>query len=434
MPDACLEKQLIKDVFDSHEVVRCRPGQDLMVVSQTRMKWCRIEEYHYLMASMKNSQNTMLAHSRAKVEFYEKYLERYLPILSLSKYISAINIYDVFCGRGVYENGGEGSPVRALKAIVEAKKKYPSGTRITLRLNDNDKNNIDSVKQYIAHEVPGYEQFCDVKFASVDAESLLDSMTHWISSTRNDERNLLFIDPYGYKTIHKDTIDGLMKNGRTEIILFLPVSFMHRFKDYAMEADAETIAPLRRFTEDFFPEGHPVRNVDEEMNVHEYIDFLKEAFSFDGKYYTSSYQIELGKGKFFALFFMTSNLLGFEKILEVKWSLDEEDGNGFVLEKDSLQPSLFDDFFADQKKQEHSNKLSKYLIDYLNIPRNNGELYEFVLKKGYLSKHATGILNQWQDEGQLEVVDLVTGKPARKGSFYLKYEAVKNPSVKIELK
>lgn len=31
------------------------------------------------------------------------------------------------------------------------------------------------------------------------------------------------------------------------------------------------------------------------------------------------------------LFFMTSNLLGFEKILEVKWKLDEDDGNGFVL-------------------------------------------------------------------------------------------------------
>lgn len=70
----------------------------------------------------------MLAHSRAKVDFYEKYLERYLPIMSYAKYVNTIYIYDVFCGRGVYENGGEGSPVRALKAIVEAKKKYPSNT------------------------------------------------------------------------------------------------------------------------------------------------------------------------------------------------------------------------------------------------------------------------------------------------------------------
>lgn len=388
------------------------------------------------MASKKNSQNTMLAHSRAKVEFYEKYLERYLPILSHSPYICTINIYDVFCGRGVYENGGEGSPVRALKAIVDAKKKYPSNTRVVLRLNDKDEQNIESVKQYIAQEVPGYEQYCDVKFASVDAESLLDSMATWLAGTKKDERNLLFIDPYGYKAIHKDTIDRLMRNGKTEIILFLPVSFMHRFKDYALEADSETIAPLKRFTEDFFPERHPIRNVDEEMNVHEYIDNLKEAFSYGGNYYTASYQIEREKGKFFALFFMTSNLLGFEKILEVKWKLDEEDGNGFRLAKASpyVQLSLFEEDFAEAKRQEHSKLLREYLLDYLKEPRNNGEVYESVMKRGYLGKHATGVLKQLQDEGKLDVVDIVTGNAARKGSFYLNYKETATPKVRFILK
>lgn len=388
------------------------------------------------MASKKNSQNMMLAHSRAKVEFYEKYLERYLPILSLSRYISTINIYDVFCGRGVYENGGEGSPVRALKAIVEAKKKYPSGTRVALRLNDKDEHNIESVKQYIAREVPGYEQYCDVKFASVDAESLLDKMAVWLAGTKTDERNLLFIDPYGYKTIHKDTIDGLMKNGKTEIILFLPVSFMHRFTGYAQEADAETIAPLRRFTEDFFPEGHPIRNVDEEIDVHDYINCLKEAFSYGGKYYTASYQIEREKGKFFALFFMTSNLLGFEKILEVKWNLDEEDGNGFRLAKASqyVQLSLFEEDFAEAKRQEHSKRLRAYLMEYLKEPRNNDDVYESVMKRGYLGKHATGVLKQLQDEGRLDVIDIATGKAARKGSFYLNYKESSTPKVLYSLK
>lgn len=162
----------------------------------------------------------------------------------------------------------------------------------------------------------------------------MDNIANWLMTIKKDERNLLFIDPYGYKSIHKDTLEKLMRNGKTEIILFLPVSFMHRFKDYALDPEAsESVTPLRKFTEDFFPEGHPMRNGDEEMNVHDYIDYLKEAFSYGGKYYTASYQIEREKGKFFALFFMTSHLLGFEKILEVKWKLDEDDGNGSVLAK-----------------------------------------------------------------------------------------------------
>lgn len=379
----------------------------------------------------------MLAHSKAKVEFYEKYLERYLPIMSFTKYVNTINIYDVFCGRGVYDNGGEGSPVRALKAIVEAKKKYPSNTTFILRLNDYDQNNIDSVKRYIAQEVPDYRQYCDVKFASVDAESLLANIANWLAKTRNDERNLLFIDPYGYKTIHKDTIDNLMRNGKTEIILFLPVSFMHRFKDYAFDPEAsESIVPLRKFTEDFFPVDHPMRNCEEGMNVHDYIDFLKEAFSYGGKYYTASYQIEREKGKFFALFFMTSNLLGFEKILEVKWKLDEEDGNGFVLTKASpyVQSSFFEDVFTEEKRQQHSKILREYIIDFLKKPRHNGEMYEFVMRKGYTKAHASAVLKQLQVEGRLDVVEIKTGILMRKGSFYVNYEGVNIPKVRYILK
>lgn len=387
------------------------------------------------MANKRKSQSTMLAHSRAKVEFYEKYLERYLPIMSHAKYVKTIYIYDVFCGMGVYENGGEGSPVRALKAIISAKKKHPSETSFILRLNDYDQKSIDSVKDYIAKEVPGYEQYCTVQFATVDAEKLMENMCKKLANTHSDERNLIFIDPYGYKTIHKDTLESLMKNGKTEVILFLPVSFMHRFNDYAFDPDArEGVAPLRRFIEDFFPSGHPMRNSEEEMTVQTYIDNLTEAFSYGKKYYTASYKIEREKGKFFALFFLTSNLLGFEKILEVKWKLDEEDGNGFWLAKDSQQTSMFDDFFADQKKAEHCRVLRDYIVGFLQTPRNNGEMYEFVMRKGYMKNHASGVLKQLQDDGRLNVVNFETGTPARKGSFYVNYEGVSNPKVRFILK
>ncbi len=389
------------------------------------------------MAGKKKSQTTMLPHSKAKVEFYEKYLERYLPIMCLAQYVKTIHIYDFFCGRGVYDNGGEGSPIRALKCIVNAKKAHPSDKRFILNLNDLSTKSVDSVKDYITCNIPEYEQYCEVNFSTEDAVVLLKDLGNKLVYTKNDERNLLFIDPYGYSLIHKDTIDRLMKNGKTEIILFLPVSFMHRFKDYAFDPEAsECVAPLRRFTEEFFPEGHPMRCGDEDMNVHEYIENLKDAFSYGDKYYTTSYQIERDKGTYFALFFLTSNLLGFEKILEVKWKLDEEDGNGFVLAKASpyIQTSLFEDVFAEEKKQQHSKKLREYIIEYLGIPRDNGEMYKFVMRKGYMKNHAAGVLKQLQDEGKLDVVAIETGEPARKGSFYLNYEAVATPKVRFILK
>ena len=50
--------------------------------------------------------NTMQIHSRAKVDFYKTYLEKYVSILCQSQYIRHIRIYDVFCGMGIYDDGG----------------------------------------------------------------------------------------------------------------------------------------------------------------------------------------------------------------------------------------------------------------------------------------------------------------------------------------
>ena len=76
------------------------------------------------------------------------------------------------------------------------------------------------------------------------------------------------------------------------------------------------------FISEFFPVGHPVRS-DEPMDVKQYIRELTKAFSFDGKYYTTSYFIERDCKNYFALFFMTTNLLGLEKAVDTLWELDK---------------------------------------------------------------------------------------------------------------
>jgi three-Cys-motif partner protein len=66
-----------------------------------------------------NVKTTLQEHSKAKVEFYTSYLKRYLRIINRVPLISHINIYDVFCGMGIYEDGGKGSPIAAFEVIEE---------------------------------------------------------------------------------------------------------------------------------------------------------------------------------------------------------------------------------------------------------------------------------------------------------------------------
>lgn len=62
---------------------------------------------------MTSAKDVMKPHSEAKVNFYQKYLEIKLLIVSSTKFVKEVHVNDLFCGRGVYADGKTGSAIRA---------------------------------------------------------------------------------------------------------------------------------------------------------------------------------------------------------------------------------------------------------------------------------------------------------------------------------
>lgn len=383
----------------------------------------------------KNAKDVMLPHSDAKVTFYEKYLERYLAIMSVSKWQRRINIFDVFCGRGFYADGGLGSPIRAVQGIRKTKIEHPSDTQFWLYLNDLDKHHTDNVRAYLDENIPDHAQFVNIRYTNQDAELMLETLCRLLANTPKDVRNLLFIDPYGYKSIHKETLHQLMSNGKTEILLFLPVSFMHRFTHAAFdEKKVKGTAPLREFISSYFPSNHPVRS-DEPMDVRQYIDELTKAFSYNHEFYTSSYYIQRDNKNFFALFFICSNLLGFEKVIEVKWALDDDYGIGFRLNANEGMFPEFIEEFKHQREEERIELMRVALIAYLSgRDRCNGEIYEFTLRMGYKPSVAVAALKRLQEADMINVQLYDSRRKLRKGAFYINYKDSKELVIAVSLK
>ena len=377
---------------------------------------------------IKNVKDTLHVHSKAKVEFYGTYLERYLRILNNVPYIQKINLYDVFCGTGIYDNGGKGSPIVAFDAIKKAFYEQGQVKKVSLTVNDYKQDKIDSVKAYIDANNKGC---CDVSYLNLDAGEMFEYVKKQIKQSDKTCRNLIFIDPYGYKTIKKETINEMMGKGYTEIILFLPISHMHRFLGPALTDDKPQYKPLRDFVDSFFDEKHVIRQG--KVSVLEYIKYVKDALNFENSYYTTSYFIERDDVNYFALFFLSSNILGFEKILEVKWGLDAETGSGFKQEEPQL------DLFAEQVKEETKKNnfeaLKEALLSYIAEPKNNHEVYLYTLMNGYLPTHANEVFQCLQNNNKaFRVVDIKKGANARRSSFYLSYQHYKNdPKVQFRL-
>lgn len=225
-----------------------------------------------------------------------------------------------------------------------------------------------------------------------------------------------------------------MENRKTEIILFLPISHMQRFTDVAVKDEKEMAQykPLRDFIDGFFPDpNHPIRQ--NTVSVKEYIRYVTEALRLDSDIYTTSFYLERDKNKstFFALFFISPNIYGFEKILEVKWGLDEEAGRGFNIPE--RIGDLFEKEMALESKQNNALRLKKLLEEHLPKGRTNKEIYEFVLRNEFLPKHANEVLRKIQEENpNFKVIDFNTGKPVRKGAFYIDHNPSKLVIMEVE--
>lgn len=381
------------------------------------------------MKKSENPKTTMLAHSEAKVKFFENYLKRYLRILYLSPFIEEINIFDVFCGTGIYDNQKKGSPIVAFDAIKSLRTEYDFNKRISLIVNDNQQAKVNSVQNYIDGN---NQNHCQVEYSNLPAEQMFSKIETAIKTQNSAVRNLIFIDPYGYKEIKKTAIQNLLQNGRTEIILFLPIAQMQRFTTKALESELEPYKPLKGFVDSFFAGNHPIK--EQKVSAIEYINFLKEALRFD-TYYSTSYFIERDESNYYALFFISSHIYGFEKILEVKWQLDEDEGRGFKQPENQLS------LFGEQEKQIAKNdnylKLEEILKQSLKQPKTNKEIYEIILRNEFLPIQANEIFRKWQNDlGNFEVIEIETNKKARKNSFYISWKWCKEalPKVSFSLK
>lgn len=359
----------------------------------------------------------LLDHSEVKVRLLGLYLRRFLPIIANNNYIEKISIYDLFCGEGVYENGGEGSPLVILRSIKELKE---SGVvrhtlpKIDAYFNDIKKEKVTKAKNEANNRGLIDETNGKIDFISEDYQEEVKKLVEQFTKLKN-EKAFVFIDPYGYKHIKASDLKSLLKTKKSEVLLFLPTQFMYRFDQNG------TPEALK----DFIEELVDYKDWKENDSVWKFINQLKEAFRLylGDEFFVDTFTIQKDANTVFCMFFFSSHIRGFEKMLEAKWDIDTEEGKGW--EYNAAGPSLFYEY--------RMNPLEDKLNPFLQESRTNGDIYVFTLHAGFLPTHATEILNAWQKDGKISI-ERTDGGKLRKGAFYISYDNYRDEPTKVLIK
>lgn len=361
----------------------------------------------------RDSKKYLFEHSQAKVTLLEKYLQKYLNIISHDGYTEKISLCDLFCGEGIYDNGGVGSPIVTLQVVknlfYQMKSKDQSLLPIDIIFNDIDAEKIEKLKSVITDMKLHYSEMGNLKLFTENYQELLPKVQEFVTSLRN-QKAFIFIDPYGYREIRASHIKDLLLSGKAEVLLFLPTQFMYRFDENGTpQALIEIVEELT--------DG---KSWSGSKSVYHFIEKFTFALrEFLGtNYFVDTFTIQKDANTVFCLFFFSSHIRGFEKMLETKWELDEEEGRGFRFERTG-------NLFLDEKTLEFQSKLEEYLREF----RTNAELYFFTLSNGFLPKHINTILKQLESDEKI-----TSEEKKRKNAFYVNYENYRDNPERIKIK
>lgn len=166
-------------------------------------------------------------HTRVKHILLEKYLEPWIKILG--KWHAKICYFDGFAGRGEYNDGTLGSPLKALRVADGLADYYGQMLFIFI---EKDQDNFENLQQVLEREKPNISNLHKMAITPENRE--FAEVMEEVANRLEQEGSVLapsffFIDPFGFAGIPFDAIATILSNPRTEVFFTFMVRDIARF-------------------------------------------------------------------------------------------------------------------------------------------------------------------------------------------------------------
>lgn len=194
------------------------------------------------MATPKETHWTIEPHTRIKHLILRRYLEAWLPIMA--KYNGRILFIDGFAGPGRYKGGEEGSPLIALKALLNHphfQKPQPQREVLFLLIEANVRR-AQALEEELKPILTARSTPPWVK-VKIEQGEFVAVMSPILDSAEQPNRVLVptfaFIDPFGFRGIPMSTIARIVRNPKCECLITFMYESINRFLAHPDQAIQE---------------------------------------------------------------------------------------------------------------------------------------------------------------------------------------------------
>lgn len=272
-------------------------------------------------------------HTAAKHDIYDRYLQRWFPIILSDDSWRSATYVEGFAGPGVYSGGEDGSPIIAIRAFT-SRVSNPTKTAQFLFIDD-DKRCIEMLPGQLTRAFPQRprpegEMPVSIKFGKCQdiLEAELDAMNAWGSPI------IAVLDSWGNSPVPYRLLRRIADNRGSEVVItFKPQHFV-RF-----------VAELGDHADDVFGGDRTWRRagtIDSSEKRQFILSCYRAALKNAGFDYLLDFELIDRRGDSLYLVFATNHRRGVEKMKDSLWEVDKAYGIGFRDPRDEHLEALFE--------------------------------------------------------------------------------------------
>lgn len=282
-------------------------------------------------------------HTRAKHRVLGSYLNAWIPIMAqqaLKVQAQMVGqprllMVDGFAGPGRYATGEPGSPLIMINALLEHAA-FPrlGGVKFIYLFIEHDVRRV----AHLSEELEKLDLPDNVEVV-VEHGEFEDTFGTVVDGIHSRGRSLVptfaFIDPFGYSAASMSLAGKLLDFPRCEALIFLPLTFVHRF----VGRDGQEAALTSLFGSEAWLPARDMRGDERRTFL---LELFEQQLLAQGQVeYVDSFALRTRDGNDYRLVYATGNRRGLEVMKGAMWSVDPEEGTRYVAKTDAGQEVLF---------------------------------------------------------------------------------------------
>lgn len=338
-------------------------------------------------------------HTKAKHALYDHYLRKWMPIM-VRGFRGNITYAEGFSGPGVYIDGSPGSPVIALRSLVEdptiRTRVRNSGVRFVFI--DHDQRSIDLLPRELdkaagrvpLNDLPNYGVHVTIEKGNCEPtlEQVLTRVGAW-------KRPILAVlDTWG-SAVSFDLVKRIAENPSSEVIITMKPQFFARFASSDEVTHGDKVFGDR----DWRAVADQAPSDKERWLLRRYRECIKAA----GFSHVLDFELVDVRGESLFLVFGTGHDRGLQKMKEAMWEVDAIAGIGY---RDPRDPDA--EMLAIEVEPQ-TTALKRLIFDYLKTqPDGCATMHELrrftLLRTIYKESQAAAVVHDMIQRGTLRTV------------------------------